>query len=310
MRELQELARRAHNGDRTAQWLLREGSPDCLQESNWWEARRHGRQQMRQGHLPPPRPRPAGPPIGRPPTPPPRPQTDALTEISRPLQAAASQAADTTSSRGGHRGLGEAADVDMHSGDQSAPADTVNAASETLPSTPMPGLQSAAAGRAGAEHSEGAALPAAAVQGLQRCAGLNRLSLQPPPVSRPLTLHEAMAATQSPAASRRPADQVTERPPQRPLTGVDLATQPEPRPPTAAAAAEAESAMEGVHPPPAQAGTDMEGVQRPPVEAGTVAVPLPPQRPLPQPTPSPLATTSPPPPGAEDAAEDGPRQSE
>jgi len=65
--------------------------------------------------------------------------------------------------------------VDMHSAYQSAPADAVNAASKMLPSTPMPGLQSAAAGRAGAGHSEGAALPAAAVQGLQRCAGLNRL---------------------------------------------------------------------------------------------------------------------------------------
>ena len=304
LRELQELARRAHNGDRTARWLLREGSPDSLEETNWWEARRHGRQQMRQGHLTPPRPRPEGPPIGRPPTPPPQPQTDALTDMPRPLQAAASQAANTTSSRGGQRGLREAAEVDMHSADQSVPADAVNAASEMLPSTPMPGLHSAAAGRVGAEHSVGAAAPAAAVQGLQGCEGQNRLSLQPPPVSRPLTLHEAMAA------SRRPADQVTERPPQRPLTAVDLATQPVPRPPTAAAAAEAESAMEGVHPSPAQAGTDIEGVQRPPVDAGTVAVPLPPQRPLPQPTPSPLPTTSPSLPGAEDAAEDGPRQSE
>jgi len=178
--------------------------------------------------------------------------------------------------------------VDMHSADQSAPADAVNAVSEMLPSAPMPGLQSAAARRAGAEHSEGAALPAAAVQGFQRCAGLNRLSLQPPQVYRPLTLHEAMAATHSPAAPRRTADQVTERPPQRPLTGVDLVTQPETRPPTAAAAAEAESAMKGVHHPPTQAGSDMEGVQRPPVEAGMVAGPLPPQRPLPQPTPSPL----------------------
>jgi len=43
----------------------------------------------------------------------------------------------------------------------------VKAVSEMLPSTPMPGLQSAAAGRAVAEHSEGAFLPAAAVQGLQ-----------------------------------------------------------------------------------------------------------------------------------------------
>jgi len=206
--------------------------------------------------------------------------------------------------------LSEAADVDMHSADQSAPADAVNAASEMLPSTPMPGLQSAAAARAGAEHSEGAALPAAAVQGLQRCAGLDSLSLQPPPVSRSLSLHEAMAATESPAAPRRPADQVTKRPPQRPLKGVDLATQLEPRPPTAAAAAQAESAMEGVHHPPTQAGTNMEWVQPPPVGAGTVAGPLPPQRPLPQPTPSPLATTSPPPPGAEDTAADGPRQSE
>jgi len=204
--------------------------------------------------------------------------------------------------------LGEAADVDMHSADQSAPADAVKAASEMLPKTPMTGLQYAAAGRAGAEHSEGAALPAAAVQGLQGCEGLNRLSLQPLPVSRPLTLHEVMAATHSPAAPRRPADQVTERPPQRPLTGVDLATQPEPRPPTAAAAAEAESATEGVHHPPNQAGPDMEGVQRPPLEAWTVAGPLPSQRPLPQPTPSPLATTSPPAP--EDAAADEPRQSE
>jgi len=186
----------------------------------------------------------------------------------------------------------------------------VEAASQMLPSTPMPGLQSVAAGRAGAEHSEGAALPAAAVQGLQGCEGLNRLLLQPPPVSRPLTLHEAMAALHSPAAPCRSADQVTERPPQRPITGADLATQPEPRPPTAAAAAEAESAMEGVHRPPTQAGSDMEGVQRPPVEAGMVAGPLPPQRPLPQPTPSPPATMTPPPPRAEDAAADGPRPSE
>jgi len=186
----------------------------------------------------------------------------------------------------------------------------VNTASEMLPSTPMPGLQSAAARWAGAEHSEGAALPAAVVQGLQRCAGLNRLSLQPPPVSRPLTMHEAMAATQSPATPRRPADLVTERPSQRPLTGMILSTQPGPRLPTAAAAAEAKSAMEGVQHLPTQAGTEMEGVQRPPVEAGTVAGPLPPQRPLPQPTPSPLATTSPPPPEAEDAASNGPRQSE
>jgi len=206
--------------------------------------------------------------------------------------------------------LGEAADADMHSADQSAPADAVKAASQILPSTPMPGLQLAAAGRSGAEHSEGAALPAAAVQGLQGCEGLKTLSLQPPPVFRPLTLHEAMAAPHSPAAPRRPADQVTERQPQRPLMGADLATQPEPRPPTAAAAAEAESAMEGVHHPPTQVGSDMEGVQWPPVEAGTAAGPLPPQRPLPQPTPSPPATTSPPPPGAEDAAADGQRQSE
>ena len=71
--------------------------------------------------------------------------------------------------------MSEAADVDMHSADQSAPADAVNAASEMLPSKLMPGLQSAAAGWAGAEHFEGAALPAASVQGLQRCAGLSRL---------------------------------------------------------------------------------------------------------------------------------------
>jgi len=309
LRELQELARRAHNGDRTARWLLREGSPDSLEETNWWEARRHGRQQMRQGHLTPPRPRPEGPPIGRPPTPPPQPQTDALTDMPRPLQAAASQAANTTSSRGGQRGLREAAEVDMHSADQSVPADAVNAASEMLPSTPMPGLHSAAAGRVGAEHSVGAAAPAAAVQGLQGCEGQNRLSLQPPPVSRPLTLHEAMVSTHSPAAPRCPANNVTERPRQRLLPGVDLATQPEPRPPTAAAAAEAKSAMEIMHNPPNQAGSDMEGVQRPPVEAGMVAGPLSPQRPLPQPTPSPLATTSPPPPEAEDAAVDGPRKS-
>jgi len=233
-----------------------------------------------------------------------------LTEMSRPLQAAASQAADTTSSRVGQRGLGEAADVDMNSADQSAPADAVEAVSQMPPLTPMPGLQSAAAGRAGAEHSEGAVLPAAAVQGLPRCEALNRLALQPRPVSRPLTLQEAMMALHSPAEPRRPADQVTERPPQRSLTGADLETQPEPRPPTAAAAAEAEPAMQGVHRPPIQAGSDMEGVQRPPVEAGTVAGPLPPQRPLPQPTPSPPATTSPPPPGAEDAAADGLRPSE
>jgi len=308
--ELQELACRAHNGDRTARYQLQEGSPASLEESNWWEARRHGRQQMRHGQLRPPRQQPAGPLIGRPPTPPPLPQTDALTEMSRSLEAAASQAADTISSRGGHRGFGEAADEALHSVDQSTPADAVNAASEMLPSTPMPGLHSAAAGRSGAEHLESAAVPAAAVQELQRCAGLNRLSLQPPPVCRPLTQHEAMAATQSPAVPRRPADQVTKRPPQRPLTRVDLATQPEPRPSTAAAAAEVELAMEGVHHPPTQARTDMEGVQRPPVEAGTVARPFPPQRPLPQPTPSPLATTSPPPPEAEDAAADGPRQRE
>ena len=61
----------------------------------------------------------------------------------------------------------EAADFDLHSVDQSAPANAVNAASEMLPSTPMSGLQSAAAGRAGAEHTESAALPAAAVHGLQ-----------------------------------------------------------------------------------------------------------------------------------------------
>jgi len=131
--------------------------------------------------------------------------------------------------------------------------------------------------------------------------------MQPLLVSRPLMLHKAMVATHSPAEPRRPANQITERPPQRPLTGVDLATQPEPRPPTAAAAAEAESAMEGVHHPPTQAGSVIEGVQRPPVEAGTVEGPLPPQRPLPQPTPSPPATTSPSPPGAEDTAADGPR---
>jgi len=265
---------------------------------------------MRQGRLPPPRPRPAGPPIGWPPTPPPRPQTDTLKEIMRPLQAAASQPADTTSSRGGQRGLGEAADVDMHSVDQYAPADAVKAASQLLPSTPRPGLQSSAAGWADAEHLEGDVLTAAAVQGLQGPEGLNRLSLQPQPVSRPLTLHMAMAALHSPAAPRRPADQVTERPPQRPLTGADPATQPEPRLPTAAAAAEAESGMGGVHHPPTQAGLDMEGVQRPPVEAGTVAGPLSSQRPLPQPTPSPPATKSPQPAGAEDAAADGPRQSE
>ena len=206
--------------------------------------------------------------------------------------------------------MGEAADVDMNSADQSAPAEAVEAASQMPPLTSMPGLQSAAAGRAGAEHSEGAVLPAAAVQGLPRYEALNRLALQPRPVSRPLTLQEAMMALHSPAEPRRPADQVTERPPQRPLTGADLETQPEPRPPTAAAAAEAEPAMQGVHRPPTQAGSDMEGVQRPPVEAGTVAGPLPPQRPLPQPTPSPPATTSPPPPGAEDAAADGLRPSE
>jgi len=85
---------------------------------------------MRQGHLLPLRPLPAGPPIGRLPTPPSRPETDALTEKFRPLQAAKSQAAHTTSSRGGHRGLGEAADVDRQSADKSAPADAVNAASE------------------------------------------------------------------------------------------------------------------------------------------------------------------------------------
>jgi len=157
---------------------------------------------------------------------------------------------------------------------------------------------------------EGAALPAAAVQGFPGYEGLNRLPLQPRPVVRPLTLHDAMMALHSPPAPRRPADQATERPPQRPLTGADLETQPEPRPPTAAAAAEAEPAIQGVHRPPIQAGSDMEGVQRPPVEAGTVAGPLPPQRPLPQPTPSPPATTSPPPPGTEDAAADGPRPSE
>jgi len=198
----------------------------------------------------------------------------------------------------------------MHSADQWAPADALNAASEMLPSTPKPGLQTAAAGRARAEHSKGAALPAAAVQGLHRCAGLNRLSLQPLPVSWPLKLHKVMALTQNLAAPRRPADHVTERPPSWPLTGADLPTQPELRPPTAPAAAEAKSAMEGMHHPPTQAGSDMKGVLRPPVVAGTVAGPLPPQRPLPQPTTSPLATKSPPPPGAEDAAADVPRQSE
>ena len=195
---------------------------------------------MTQGRLPPPRPRPVGPPIGRPPTPSPRPLTDVLTEMSPPLQAAASQAADATSSRGGPRGLGEAADVDMISVDQSTPPDAVEAASQMPPSTPMPGVQCAAARQAGAEHPVGAVLPAAAVQGLPGCEGLNRLPLRPPPVSRPLTLHEAMAALHSPAAPRRPAEHVTERPPQRPLTEVDLETQPEPRPPTAAAATEAE----------------------------------------------------------------------
>jgi len=150
--------------------------------------------------------------------------------------------------------------VERQSADKSAPADAVNAASEMLPLPLMPGLQSAAAGRAGAENSQGAAFPAAAVQGLQRRAGLNRISLQPPPVSWPHTLQEAMAATHSPAAPRRPADQVSERPPQRPLTGVNLATQPEPRPPTAAAAAEAESAIDGVHHTPTKPGSDIEGV--------------------------------------------------
>ena len=264
VQKLQELSCRAHNGDRTAQWLLREGSPDSLEESNWWEARRQGRQQMPQGRLPPSRPRPAGPPIERPPTPPPRPQTDVLTEMSRPLQAEASQAADTTLSRGGQRGLGEAADVDMISADQSAPADAVEAASQMPPSTTMPGLQSSAAGRAGAEHSEGAVLPADAVQWLPGCEGWNKLPLQPPPVFRSLKLQEAMVDLHSPAAPRRPADQVTERPPQRPLTEADLETQPEPRPPTAAAAAEAEPKMERVNRRYAQAGSDMEGVQRPP----------------------------------------------
>jgi len=93
-------------------------------------------------------------------------------------------------------------------------------------------------------------------------------------VCRPLTLHEVTAATHNPAAPRRPAHQVTERPPHRPLARVDLATQPEPRPPTAAAAAEAESAIEGMHHLPTQARSEMEGVQRPPMEAGTVAGPL------------------------------------
>jgi len=198
----------------------------------------------------------------------------------------------------------------MNLADQSAPADTVKAVSQMPPLTPTPSFQSAAAGRAGAENSEGAVLPAVAVQGFPGCGELNRLALQPRPFSRRLTLHEAMMALHSPAAPRLPADQVTERPPQRPLTGEDLETQPEPRPPTASAAPEAEPAMQGVHRPPTQAGSDMEGVQRPPVEAGAVAGPLPPQRPLPQPTPSPPATTSSPPPGAEDAAADGQRPSE
>ena len=206
--------------------------------------------------------------------------------------------------------MGEAADVDMLSAYQSALADAVEAASQMLLSTPMPGMQSAAAGRASAEHSEGAPNPEAAVRWFPGCEGLNRLSLQPPPISRPLALHVTMAALQSPAAPRRPADQVTERPPQRPLKGADLATEPEPRPPTVSAAAEAESAVEGVHRSPTQAGSYMEGMQRPPVEAGMVAGSLPPQRPLLQPTPSPPATTSPPPLGAEDTAADGPRPSE
>jgi len=178
------------------------------------------------------------------------------------------------------------------------------------PLTQMLGFQSEAVGRAGAEHSESAVLPAAPVQRLPGCEGLNRLPLLPRPFSRPLTLHEAMMALHNPAAPRRPADQVTEGPPQRPLTGADLETQPEPRPPTAAAAAEAEPAMQGVHCPPTPAGSDMERVQPPPVETGTVAGPLPPQRPLPQPKPSPQGTTSLPPPGAEDAAADGPRPTE
>jgi len=117
-------------------------------------------------------------------------------------------------------------------------------------------------------------------------------------------------ALHSPAAPCLPAAKVTKRQPQRPLTGADLETQPKPRPSTVAAVAEAEPAMEGVHRPPTQAGSDMEGVQRPPVEAGTAPGPLSPQRPLPQPTPSPPTTTSPPPPAAEDAATDGPRTRE
>lgn len=107
--------------------------------------------------------------------------------------------------------MGETSDVNMHLAAQSAPADAVKAASEMLPSTPIPGLQSTAAGRAGAEHLEGAALPVAAVQRLQGCEALNRLSLQPPPVSRPLTLQEAKAAQHSLAAPRGSADQATKR---------------------------------------------------------------------------------------------------
>jgi len=85
--------------------------------------------------------------------------------------------------------LGETADVDMNSADQSAPADALKAPSQMPPLTPMPGLKSAAAGRAGAEHTEGAVLSAATVQGLPGCEGLNSLRLQPRPVSRPLTVH-------------------------------------------------------------------------------------------------------------------------
>jgi len=89
--------------------------------------------------------------------------------------------------------LGEAEDVDMRSADQTAPADAVDAKSQMLPSTPMPGLRALAAGRAGAGHSKSAALRAAAVQGLPRCEGLNWLPLQPLPGYRPLTLYKAMA---------------------------------------------------------------------------------------------------------------------
>jgi len=110
----------------------------------------------------------------------------------------------------------------MHLAAQSAPADAVKAASEMLSSTPIPGLQSTAAGRAGAEHLQGAALPVAAVQRLQGCEALNRLSLQPPPVSRPLTLQEANAAQHSLAAPRGSADQDTERTRQRRLTRLDV----------------------------------------------------------------------------------------